>query len=64
MIRSIPIGVYTATARLVLPGGHTRQLNLREDTRPQFSWLPSLTVTWTMSRNTGLLTMPILYVGQ
>ena len=63
-LRNIPLGVYTATARLVLAGGETRPLHIRADIRSSFAWQPSLRVTWTMKTITGLMTRPTLYIGQ
>ena len=72
VIRDIPLGVYTATARLVLPGGETRPLRVRRDIRSTSHWERSLTVTWTPWGNSGtrdsgmpdMLTSPTLYLGQ
>ena len=67
VIRNIPLGVYTATARLVLPSGEAHALRVRGDIRSTSHWQPSLSVTWTPWRNSGLadmLTSPTLYVGQ
>ena len=67
-LRNIPLGVYTATARLVLPGGETRPLKVRGDIRPSFPWVPSLTVTWIPAAYAGSLpdqlSGPTLYIGQ
>ena len=54
VIRNIPLGVYTATARLVLPNGQARALRLRDDIRPTAHWQPSLSVTWKPGRDSSI----------
>ena len=63
ILRSIPLGVYTATARLLLPGGESRPLRIKDDIRTTIPWQSALTVTW-VPDTYDLLEAPTLYVAQ
>ena len=63
MRRGIPLGNYTATARLLLPDGESRALRIKDDIRTQIPWQSSIAVTFAPIRY-DLLETPTLYVAQ
>ena len=68
-IRNIPLGAYSATARLLSADGEARPLRVRDDIRPQFHYQPSIPVAWTPRPNNSsslpdLLPNKTLYIGQ
>ena len=64
MIRNVPLGIYTATARIVLPGGESRPLVMRPDIRSATQRTPGLSLNFAPSRFTGLISSPTLYLSQ
>jgi hypothetical protein len=69
VLRGIPIGAYTATARLVLPGGDSRPLRIKDDIFRDKVWHSSIPVTWVpverfANLSTSLFETPTLYVAQ